>query len=1484
MLSLTTVSIEAFFAASRSTILLLLIFSTILAAQPAFADAPHSGTTLNDLAQQFIREHPEARALGYPRWGGAREAVPHPTVVNGASIADGPLWSMFPPTPASSVNIPAPSHMAAAYIQSAANAAGATTGNLPSDAQLAAQNGVSALYTANAVNFPLDAAQQAAAQQQAQAIATGNAAGDTAKNQAASALDHCSKFLINFTTTSENKWNRIRDEIFVPIGLLLLLPGAVLTQVKCIASAGNPVLGNVNPFEGILRAFVAIFFIPASYLIVNYGIDFSNCITMTIASEYSRMFGTNMYRDAMCAQIRAFNTRTPAENQGAGQAENYPTPEVNDTASWEDAHASKTDDPCAGIYDAPANRTDQGMPASVAAGRMITYGANAALTATWNILCAFQMAYLYYLFFAGPVVAGLWVWPTKQLRDAFPNWVEGVITLCFWSLFWNTTVLLMACFRGVDDTGTLMMTALNFLSTSCVKFAFDFSGLVKAAGQEATKKATEGNKGASGGGAGTGAGAGGQHAGATGAKPSSHLPANYHVTGLGSDGRIHATDSAGNSMSFDSQTGMWNPDVAAGQNGTLADGGSTDSGESGGSMSSLSAGTVKPVGVDVDLPPLSAGSIDTVLPDGNRLQVWSDNDGKHFAVTTPEGNAVLASGDIAPGADAVQFDIKNADGTENPAVLSITDDPSTMTDTFTFSGPSGTESATFTTNADGSEQVSLSANGNVVSDYTLGATGADNGLQFDCANGDTLLISDLGNGLSAYSRVDSNGAIDTIVASAGSPVSFGNGGPVVSSAVDANGNTTVSVNHGDGSAEQFVITDTATGEHIDYSNSAGMQLSSDISATFTDDGVNYALSFTGPDGAPIGTEVGSVTYGQNGQSMENREFLDVNGTVMGTGYSDGVQQTDTVYTPAGREERTIDPTSGATVTSEYNQQGSLADQHFDYQNGVTEDIVYSGNGSYNSTVLAPDGQTVLSTASATMNADNTQTYTSTAYSYDSNSQLVGSNETTAHYAQNGALVDSASIIHDASGNTTGNIQVSQNGEGGYTAIQTDSSGHIVSSETTSFNASTGVMTDSTSSISYDTNGAQSGSTVVSTSTDSDGQLISQTSSAYTHNGNTDVLTQSQDIQQSNGVWTATNTSYEGGSAVTTSSTASPQIEDSYSASQTYSDNGTYQFITTNDPASGAAGWMSYDSISQTYSAGTTLNQPEITVSFAGGGQSIDVGGTTVIVPQDYDYKTPLPIGTTGNTVEIARTTSGETVTVRYTTDQTFDTYSLSNGQMIVNGTVGSFAGWRNLTTRRPTPTNIPTLAAVGSAPIQPTQPGAGNGGTNGGAATDQDEITDNTSLLMKDGVGEDGDADAQSLEDFAAGADADALYKPGVQSLERQMMDASNHAVRPGQLNSLLRKASPNAVNNLPDAIVAATVDQNMATLMAGQGHYAKADELYRNALSVMENFSESDEYRILLDTYANYLSKRGREYEANEYRYRMTAQHAGLSREVVRI
>jgi len=339
------------------------------------------------------------------------------------------------------------------------------------------------------MNQPRNTAPAAKATGQAQATQMGNSAADIARDQGCAAIDYCSRFLKNFTSEGGNRWNRFRDGVFVPIGILFLLPGAVMTQVRAIMAQSNPVLGQISPIEGISRSFIAVFMIPGSYLIVNYAVDLANSFSYTISQEYTNMCGTDMYHDAMCAEIRAFGVRYLSENEGSLKT---PDPDLSPYfhgifSPAEGRLWGKLNDPCAGLFLVPPNRDDASMPSSSIAARSVLFSTNAAANTGWTICCAFQTAFFYYLFFIGPVFAGLWVWPMKVFRDSFGIWVEGVITLCFWSFFWTTTILLIACFKGTDDTGIFMLTALNFLATGSVKHAFDFSGLVKAAGMKAAE-------------------------------------------------------------------------------------------------------------------------------------------------------------------------------------------------------------------------------------------------------------------------------------------------------------------------------------------------------------------------------------------------------------------------------------------------------------------------------------------------------------------------------------------------------------------------------------------------------------------------------------------------------------------------------------------------------------------------------------------------------------------------------------------------------------------------------------------------------------------------------------------------------------------------------------------------------------------------------------------------------------------------------------
>jgi hypothetical protein len=438
------------------------------------------------------------------------------------------VWYYEGVIPAANVQIPTPSKGSAAQIR--ANSVRGLTGKRITDtAAYAAMASVAADEVANVLN-PETQARIAQASMQAQDTNTGNAFAEVTHNQATSAIEYCRSYLTNFTTDGGNRWNKLRDSIFVPIAVLLILPGAVLTQVKAIVSAGNPILGQMNPLEGILRSIVAIFLIPGTYLVINYGIDVSNAITYAINSEYTRQFGSDMYQDAICAEIRAFPSRQPSENRNAYD---LPTARMGTVLLGKQTpfakleatlYANKIEDPCAGVYIVPEDRADEALPASAVAARMAMLASSMALSSSWNVLCAFQMAYLYYLWCVGPIAAALWVWPTKQLRDALPSWIEGALTLCFWSLFWNTTILLMACFRGVDETGTVTMSALNFLATACVKSAFDFSGLIRSAGAQASSMAEQAMKAAKGGGGGGTGGGGGSGNGNGSNAPNRNTP------------------------------------------------------------------------------------------------------------------------------------------------------------------------------------------------------------------------------------------------------------------------------------------------------------------------------------------------------------------------------------------------------------------------------------------------------------------------------------------------------------------------------------------------------------------------------------------------------------------------------------------------------------------------------------------------------------------------------------------------------------------------------------------------------------------------------------------------------------------------------------------------------------------------------------------------------------------------------------------------
>ncbi len=364
---------------------------------------------------------------------------------------------------------------------------------------------------------PKNATKGAAAESQAGQSQAANTAGDIAKDMACMAIDYASRFMKNFTTSDGNRWNRYRNQILIPIALLLVLPGAVLTQLRAIMAQGNPVLGGASPLEGIQRGIIAIFLIPGSCLVTNYAIDLGNSLHYSVCHEYTRIIGGDMYRDAMCAEIRAFGVRYLSENEGSLK---YMAPDLSPRgnepfAAIEGRIWGKISDPCTGLLLVPANRDDTVMPQASLATRLGMYTANAGICAGWGMLTAFQMAFFYYLYFAGPIMAALWAWPTQVFKQAFPTWVESCVTLAFWSFLWQVTIALLAMTKSPASSGLYMVTALNVLATTSVKHAFDCTSIMKSAVQafEMIGSEVASAAGSGGGGGGKGGGKGGQKGG-----------------------------------------------------------------------------------------------------------------------------------------------------------------------------------------------------------------------------------------------------------------------------------------------------------------------------------------------------------------------------------------------------------------------------------------------------------------------------------------------------------------------------------------------------------------------------------------------------------------------------------------------------------------------------------------------------------------------------------------------------------------------------------------------------------------------------------------------------------------------------------------------------------------------------------------------------------------------------------------------------------
>ncbi len=285
---------------------------------------------------------------------------------------------------------------------------------------------------------------QAKANQAMKGGTSGGAKGEEAKEQLADALDGMVQYLLNVAnenasspttshavskTYSNAIWmvQQMFHKCYIPMAILLVLPGALLTNMKSLIGYQFLHLRDEDtqgPFTGITRSMIAVFLIPATQLFVSYVIDTANALQAAVAKE------ANVSLVFMWAneQIQTFGP----EQQGK--------PVMNLPIVPRAAYRGKL----------------AGMPTRLAMMEQMSYTdlnvvditneLMALLTQGIAIISGFQLVFMTYLFLLGPIAAAFFAWPgvgRDLFRKAFASWMDGVVILALWKFWWDVVLVCM---------------------------------------------------------------------------------------------------------------------------------------------------------------------------------------------------------------------------------------------------------------------------------------------------------------------------------------------------------------------------------------------------------------------------------------------------------------------------------------------------------------------------------------------------------------------------------------------------------------------------------------------------------------------------------------------------------------------------------------------------------------------------------------------------------------------------------------------------------------------------------------------------------------------------------------------------------------------------------------------------------------------------------------------------------------------------------
>jgi hypothetical protein len=319
-----------------------------------------------------------------------------------------------------------------------------------SNAEFATLVAAQAQQVSELVNDPERRIYQAQAEQAAKQADASNNAAECAEGSGDTAFENITEYLLNvaneeagtpttsrapFKVQSQAVWmvQQMYKQCYIPMAILFLLPGAVITQAKSLVSynmLGTRDDDTTTPFAGIMRATIAVFLIPATQLVMSYVIDVGNSVTYCVSEELKKHGGIETV--LKWAHEQTYNNAEP-------QYQNY-------QPNFKPVEGQPEIGKISGKTESKMRWEDQTHLSSTMQSWFNTL--NNVLAQGLLIINAFQLVMMCYLLLLGPIAASFFAWPSGVGRDlfrkTFAGWLDGVVILALWKFWWNICLLCMA--------------------------------------------------------------------------------------------------------------------------------------------------------------------------------------------------------------------------------------------------------------------------------------------------------------------------------------------------------------------------------------------------------------------------------------------------------------------------------------------------------------------------------------------------------------------------------------------------------------------------------------------------------------------------------------------------------------------------------------------------------------------------------------------------------------------------------------------------------------------------------------------------------------------------------------------------------------------------------------------------------------------------------------------------------------------------------